>query len=259
MGNTSMIKAPLYLVSLIPVVYSWKCTGFSNSFLFTIILFFAIASQLFMNIEMDSEDQERGLKCFESEPLLNVGPCHMMLFKRNQIKLIRASSLALMLIIAVLVLLITRMLILIIYGLAGIALMYAYLKKPLELYKRGIGEISTFFDFGPVLVLGSYTALGGRYPLSLTPLSVGFGLIASSIRYSHHLVEEKEGSRRKRFYPYVHFALLFSSSLTALNLFKVLLLMPVAILVSVYAARYRYKTWADLIYLLYFFSVVSFL
>ena len=253
-----MIKAPLYLVSLLPVIYSWIYAGYKNATLFVMIVFFAIASQLSMNIEMDSEDQERGLRCFESEPLLNVGPCHTIIFKKDQIKTIRALSLALMLIIAVIVLLITKMLTLIVYGLAGIVLMYAYLKKPLELYKRGLGEISTFFDFGPILVLGSYTALSGRFTLSLIPISVGFGLIASSIRYSHHLVEEKEGSKRKKLYPYVHLLLLILSAFTALNILKVSMLIPAAILVSVYAAKKKFKTWADIAYLIYFFAIVSF-
>lgn len=250
-----MIKAPLYLVSLLPVIYSWAFAGFRNPTVFALIVAFAIASQLSMNVEMDSEDQERGLKCFKSEPLLNVGPCHMLLFNRDQINFIRLISLALMIIIAALVLLITKMVILIIYGLAGIALMYAYLKKPLELYKRGLGEISTFFDFGFILILGSYTALGGRSSLSLINVSLGFGLIASSIRYSHHLVEEKESSMRKKLYPYVHSLLLISSSFLSLSFFRIMLLMPAAVLVSVYGAKYKYKTWGDLFYLLYFFAV----
>jgi 1,4-dihydroxy-2-naphthoate octaprenyltransferase len=155
MSSASMIKVPLYLVSIIPVIYAWIKTWFKNPFLFALIVIFALASQLSMNIEMDLEDQKRGMKCFESEPLLNVGPCHVILFKQNHLNIIRKASLAAMLIIAVVVLAFTRMLILLLYGLAGIVLMYAYLKKPLELYKRGVGEVSTFFDFGPILVLGS--------------------------------------------------------------------------------------------------------
>jgi len=255
MSSASMIKVPLYLVSIIPVIYAWVKTGFKNPFLFSLILIFALASQLSMNIEMDLEDNKRGMKCFESEPLLNVGPCHVILFKQNHLNIIRKASLAAMLIIAVVVLVFTRILVLLLYGLAGTVLMYAYLKKPLELYKRGVGEVSTFFDFGPILVLGSYTALGGVSLNSVIMPSLGFGLIASSIRYSHHIVEEVEGSRRKRFYPYVHALLLVLSSLTALNLLKAALLVPVAVLVSVYASRHRLKTWADLLYLLYFSAI----
>jgi 1,4-dihydroxy-2-naphthoate octaprenyltransferase len=254
-----MIKTPLYLVSIIPVIYAWIKTGFKNPFLFALIVVFALVSQLSMNIEMDSEDQKRGMKCFESEPLLNVGPCHMLLFKQNHLNVIRKSSLVLLLIIAVVVLAFTRMLVLLLYGLAGIVLMYAYLKKPLELYKRGVGEVSTFFDFGPILVLGSYTALGGGSLNSVIIPSLGFGLIASSIRYSHHIVEEAEGSRRKMFYPYALTLLLVLSSLTALSPLKVALLIPVVVLVSVYASRQRLKTWADLLYLVYFFTVISLL
>ena len=254
-----MIKAPLYLVSLIPVIYSWISAGYRNPIVFMLILVFAIASQLSMNIEMDSEDLERGLKCFYSEPLLNVGPCHMMILKQYQIKAIRALSLGLMLIIAIIVLLITKMLILIFYGLAGIVLMYAYLKKPLELYKRGLGEISTFFDFGPILVLGSYTAVGRNSPLSVLSIAVGFGLIASSIRYSHHLVEEKDGSRRKRFYPYVHLILLLASAFTVFSFLKVVVLIPAALIVSAYAIKGKFKTWADIFYMICFFAVAAFL
>ena len=112
-----------------------------------------------------------------------------------------------------LVIIITKLIFLIIIGLFAIILMFAYLYPPVELYMRGIGEISTFFDFGPLLLLGSYYAFTGSIAYSLIPLSIGFGLIASAIRYSHHIIEEPAKSIRKRAYAPLFFTMIVISAI----------------------------------------------
>ncbi len=251
----SELKVPLFLVSLLPVIYSWIYSGLRRPLVFALALTFAFFSQLLMNLEMDLKDKERGLRCFEAEPFLSVGPCYSKLSAKTQ-KIIRTISLAALLTTALLVLVITEEAILILFGALGVALMYAYLNKPIELYVRGLGEISTFFDFGPLLVLGSELAFSSTITMKALIASIGFGLIASSIRYSHHLPEEREGSMRKKLFPYVHTALLVLSSLALISPAKVLIGLAASIAASAYVIFGKLKAWADIAYLALFFVLL---
>ena len=209
----SSLKLPLYIVSAAPVIYSWLRSYLSRPFVFALSMIFVLSSQFIMNFEMDRLDlgyRMRGMNCGS---LLPVGPC---IFKCEEIKKVRKISIAFLVIMAItasLVLVITRILLLLVFGLLAVAFMIAYLYHPLRLYRRGIGEISTFFDFGPLLVLGTYYAFTGQFGYSIITASIGFGLIASAIRYAHHIIEESENSMRRRLYIPIFFVLIVASSL----------------------------------------------
>ncbi|MGC8568893.1 MAG: hypothetical protein ACP5LW_02690 [Nitrososphaeria archaeon] len=251
MYKLSMIKLPLYIVSALPVFYAWRASGFRRTDVFIAALMFVMLAQLVMNVQMDLKDMKRGLECRESEPFLSVGPCYAKALKGTR-ALVEISYIA-MAVAALYVLAATRNPALVLYGLAAILLMVAYLRKPLELYVRGLGEISTFFDFGPILVLGSLSAFGALPNLRAVLASIGFGLAASSIRYSHHLPEDHEGSRRRRLYPAAHAAMIILSAFMLLNPMTVMIALLPATAVSLYAVRGRLRAWADIIYLLLFF------
>ncbi len=251
MHKLSMLKLPLFIVSALPVVYAWHAAGFRRANVFLAALIFVMLAQLVMNVQMDLKDMKRGLECRESEPFLSVGPCYARALKGTG-ALVKMSYIV-MAAAALYVLAVTRNAALVLYGLAAIILMMAYLREPLELYVRGIGEISTFFDFGPILVLGSLSAYGASPDLGAVLVSIGFGLTASSIRYSHHLPEDQEGSRRRRLYPAVHAAMIISSAFMLPNPMAVMVALLPAVAVSLYAIRGKLRAWADIIYLLLFF------
>jgi len=48
------------------------------------------------------------------------------------------------------------------FGLFGLAAAYLYSASPLQLMSKGLGELTIFLAFGPVLTLGAYYALTGR-------------------------------------------------------------------------------------------------
>jgi 1,4-dihydroxy-2-naphthoate octaprenyltransferase len=171
-----------------------------------------------MNIEMDRLDREYGKSGMKCGSFIPVGPCLFECVSVEKIRKIAMAPLALMIITAALVIIITRLLVLLAFGLFAMILMFAYLYPPIMLYRRGIGEISTFFDFGPLLLLGSYYAFTGSIAYSLIPASVGFGLIASAVRLSHHIIEEPEGTARKRLYvPAFSIMVIISSILVGLR------------------------------------------
>jgi 1,4-dihydroxy-2-naphthoate polyprenyltransferase len=47
-------------------------------------------------------------------------------------------------------------------GLFGLAAAYLYSASPVQLMSQGLGELTIFLAFGPVLTLGSYYAMTGR-------------------------------------------------------------------------------------------------
>ena len=58
------------------------------------------------------------------------------------------------------------------FGLFGLAAAYLYSASPLQLMSKGLGELTIFLAFGPVLTLGAYYALTGR----VTPEGFYIGL-----------------------------------------------------------------------------------
>ncbi|MGC8662083.1 MAG: hypothetical protein ACP5TZ_06255 [Nitrososphaeria archaeon] len=207
----SSLKIPLYMVSAAPLIYSWFYSGLSRLPVFLLSIIFVLASQFLMNTVMDRLDRGYGKKCIKRGSFIPVGPCIFECIDAR--RMMETVPLIIMLAMAVLVLIITRLLLLIAFGVMAIILMFAYLYPPLMLYRRGIGEISTFFDFGPLLLLGTYYAFTGNIEYLLLPASIGFGLVASAIRLSHHIIEEPESSTRKKLYAPAFFIMVIASSL----------------------------------------------
>src|SRR5213595_3429844 len=85
-----------------------------------------------------------------------------------------------------LLVLLTMNLALLFFGIAGAVLAWSYSSPPLQLSYRGVGEISTFLAFGPIMTVGATVAFGGAgirdslfasVFLGLPLLPVPFGII----------------------------------------------------------------------------------
>jgi 1,4-dihydroxy-2-naphthoate octaprenyltransferase len=89
--------------------------------------------------------------------------------------------------------------ILLAFGVAGAALAWSYSSPPLRLSYRGIGEISTFLAFGPVMTVGATVAFGGA---GLTPsiaASIVLGFLAAAISFARYFPNrEEDRSKGKR-------------------------------------------------------------
>ncbi len=86
----------------------------------------------------------------------------------------------------------TRSLLLLAFGVAGFVLAWSYSSPPLRLSYRGVGELSTFLAFGPIMTVGATVAFdpaGWRMSL-LASLVLGF--LAASISFSRYFPNEGE-------------------------------------------------------------------
>ena len=77
-------------------------------------------------------------------------------------------------------------------GIAGFLLAWSYSAPPLKLSYRGLGEISTFLAFGPVMTAGATVAFGMRGISVSLLLSLVFGFLAAAISFSRYFPNEAE-------------------------------------------------------------------
>ncbi len=86
----------------------------------------------------------------------------------------------------------TGNLLLLALGFAGFLFAWSYSSPPLQLSYRGIGELSTFLAFGPIMTVGATVAFdaGAWRPSLLASLVLGF--LAASISFSRYFPNEPE-------------------------------------------------------------------
>lgn len=87
---------------------------------------------------------------------------------------------------------ITQSLLLLAFGLAGFVLAWSYSSPPLKLSYRGIGELSTFFAFGPIMTVGATVAFGTNGIRESLIASLILGFLAAAISYSRYFPNEIE-------------------------------------------------------------------
>ncbi len=87
---------------------------------------------------------------------------------------------------------ITQSLLLLAFGVAGFVLAWSYSSPPLRLSYRGIGEISTFLAFGPIMTVGAPVAFGERGVVESLIASVVLGFLAAAISFSRYFPNEVE-------------------------------------------------------------------
>jgi 1,4-dihydroxy-2-naphthoate octaprenyltransferase len=209
------LKAPIYFTSISPVLIGWAFSNFRFSYLVPLLLVVTISMQAGMNLAMDYFDHSN------SRPLRNddtVYPLGSYFIEKLGVrpKTIRYGFLAMMtlaVVVGLLVVYLTRSILLLTLGLTAVFLSLLYVVPPIKLGARGIGEIATFFSFGPFPVLGTIIALGYSVGFDAILVSLSLGLLASSIRYLHHLPEDREGGRRVRMFKIVYPIMIITASI----------------------------------------------
>jgi 1,4-dihydroxy-2-naphthoate polyprenyltransferase len=73
------------------------------------------------------------------------------------------------------------------FGLAGLALNVAYTAPPLRLKKRGLGELDVLAVWGPLMIAGTYYAATGSVPWQVWPASVPYGLLCTAVLMGKHI------------------------------------------------------------------------
>ena len=78
------------------------------------------------------------------------------------------------------------------FGLGGAVLAWSYSSPPLKLSYRGIGEISTFLAFGPIMTVGATVAFGGAGVESSVFASLILGFLAAAISFARYFPNREE-------------------------------------------------------------------
>ena len=87
---------------------------------------------------------------------------------------------------------VTANLVLLAFGVAGAALAWSYSSPPLKLSYRGIGEISTFLAFGPVMTVGATVVFGGAGLTRSIGASIVLGFLAAAISFARYFPNREE-------------------------------------------------------------------
>ncbi|MGC8645347.1 MAG: prenyltransferase [Thermoplasmata archaeon] len=196
------LKAPLYFTSVSPVLIGWAFSSFKTTYLLALLLLVTTSMQAGMNLAMDFFDHKNGRPLRNEDTFFPIGSLFIeKLHVRPES--IRISFISMMMIAVasgLTVVFITRNVLLLYLGLLAVLLSLLYVLPPVKLGARGVGEIATFFAFGPFTVIGTVIALGGSVSLEVIFVSMSLGLLASSIRYLHHLPEDNPGGIRVRYF-----------------------------------------------------------
>lgn len=209
------LKAPIYSTSISPVLIGWAFAQFRISYLVPLLLTVTISMQAGMNLAMDFYDHAGSRPLRNEDTVYPLGSYFIEGLGVNP-QTIRVSFLIMLAVavaVGLTVVYLTRNLLLLYLGLTAVFLSMLYVVPPIKLGVRGLGEIATFFSFGPFPVLGTIIALG--HPVTLIEIlaSLSLGLLASSIRFLHHLPEDREGGRRVRYFKVVYPIMLVTSSI----------------------------------------------
>lgn len=192
------LKAPIYFTSISPVLIGWAFTHFERSYLIILLLIVTISMQAGMNLGMDYYDHKN------SRPLRNddtVFPLGSYFIEKLDIEpfYLRIAfyvMVSISVVTGLLVVYLTRNLLLLALGLLAVFLSLLYIVPPIKLGARGIGEIVTFFSFGPFPILGTEIALNVPVTFESYIVAISTGLLASAIRYIHHLPEDRPDGYR---------------------------------------------------------------
>ncbi|MFM2098034.1 MAG: hypothetical protein RIT06_662 [Chloroflexota bacterium] len=83
-----------------------------------------------------------------------------------------------------------------VFAVAGLLLSWGYTDPPLRLKRRGLGELSVFIVWGPLMGGGTYLAATGRIDATALLATLPWGLIATAVLFGKHLDKIKADASR---------------------------------------------------------------
>lgn len=202
MNLPKSLKLPLYFTSVSPVLIVWSYSGFRDYWLFLLLLGVVVFMQAALNLSMDYFDHLNGRNLRNEDTLFPIGS--YLIEKegadpaRVRIAFVLCALVSVGFGAAIIVL--THVYTLLVVGVIALAVSFMYVLPPFRFNSRGFGEISTFLSFGPLSTIGSVLAFGDHIGFLISGVSVLLGMLASAIRYLHHLPEDRQdGTRVKAF------------------------------------------------------------
>lgn len=73
------------------------------------------------------------------------------------------------------------------FALAGFAVSYFYVAPPLRLKHHGLGEVSVFVVWGPLMIAGTYFVTAGALPGWVWWASLPYGLLVMTVLFGKHI------------------------------------------------------------------------
>ncbi len=210
-------KVPLYFTSIAPVITA-AVYVMTYKPVILLILAVVIFMQATLNTSMDYYDYKFQRHLLNSDTLFPLGSYFIEKMNVNPEKLLLVSRILLLIsiLLGLLVVYITGNLVLLYLGLIAVFFALIYVIPPFRLGARGIGEISTFVDFGIFPFIGTLLALGKNITIYDILLGSSFGILASMIRYLHHLPEDGDNSKRVTQFRKIYLVLIISFFLTVI-------------------------------------------
>ncbi len=234
------LKVPLYFTSIGTVLLGWALTGFQAKAIVILILLVVVSMQAALNTSMDYFDNLNGRKLRNDDTLFPLGSFFVEKLQVNPRHLLIAFIVLTIIAVSLglIVVFITRNLWLLVLGLTAVFLSLLYVLPPVRLGSRGVGEIATFFSFGPFPLLGTIIALGKEVTFQTVLISITMGLLASSIRFLHHSPEDKIGGFRQTNFLAIYVSFTFIGLAAALFVRGLLIPSLVSIFVALVQVYY---------------------
>lgn len=205
------LKAPLYFTSFSPILIVWSYNDFRNPLLFLLLVGVVVFMQAALNLSMDFFDNKSGRVLRNEDTLFPIGSYLIegMGVKPKTVRAFFGLSALISISIGLFIVFYYRRYEVLIVGILAVLISLMYVLPPFRFNTRGFGEISTFMSFGIFSVIGSMMAFGDSIGLQMIFISILLGLLASAIRYLHHLPEDMQNGNRVTYFRPIYAIILF--------------------------------------------------
>ncbi len=230
------LKLPLYFTSFSPVLVVWSYNRFRDPVMFILLVAVVMLMQAALNLSMDFFDHKSGRILRNDDTTFPIGS---YLIERSGVK---PETVRIYFVVCALLSITVGLFIvfyyhkytLLIIGFLAVAVSLMYVLPPFRFNSRGFGEVSTFMSFGIFSVIGSAIAFDAPVTLQIILISILLGLLASAIRYLHHLPEDRQDGVRVRKFRPIYAAVLFPGFIIQALFPREFLLLLIPLAVSVF-------------------------
>jgi len=229
------LKLPLYFTSISPILIAWSFDLFKNYFLFILMIIIVFFMQAALNLSMDYFDNINNLGVKNEDTLFPVGPYLIKNMNVNPEYLKKAFliSVLISIITGIYLIIYSEKYILILIGVLAVFISLIYVLPPFKLDTRGLGEISTFFSFGIFSLIGAFIVFNDVITIKIFLIAILLGLLASAIRFLHHVTEDKKDSIRVKDFKLIYGLILFSGFIIQLYNIKLFIFLIPVIIISI--------------------------
>lgn len=198
------LRLPLYWASGAPILLSISLA--SREGLLHHLLLWSLGSlallvfEVGVNIVAEVSDRNEGVFVTQKDTMLPTGPYFIETKGIAPERLVRYAALTFAIagLIGLYLAAVTGFVVILLIGVAGLALTFIYALPPLMLGVRGLGEPVPFIAFGPLPGLALYYLATGALSLTAVSITLSTAFWITAVRYAHHL-PDRSNRRGLRF------------------------------------------------------------